>query len=201
MKTASKPPTQSAVCPSELGTPRVSAYERAESAVRLTGLACANVRSQLGMLATGTKTELAKTSGNTGRKTADWAASGFLTSRPTAAITHDKAAMAKILSQVQDLENAGYEFEAAEASFDLLVKKALGQYRPWSQTVYRFYVASYGQMPRYSEFRTDVEAIGRGVSAKAARQAWRSKRGNSVVDSTGLENLVTAAYSGACGIS
>jgi len=39
--------------------------------------------------------------------------------------------MAKILSQVQDLEHAGYEFEAAEASFDLLVKKAAGLYRPW----------------------------------------------------------------------
>jgi 2-isopropylmalate synthase len=32
---------------------------------------------------------------------------------------------------VQDLEHAGYEFEAAEASFDLLVKKATGVYRPW----------------------------------------------------------------------
>jgi 2-isopropylmalate synthase len=30
--------------------------------------------------------------------------------------------MQKILGQVQDLENEGYEFEAAEASFDLLVK-------------------------------------------------------------------------------
>ncbi len=46
------------------------------------------------------------------------------------AITHDKALMAKILNQVQDLEHAGYEFEAAEASFDLLVKKALGVYEP-----------------------------------------------------------------------
>jgi 2-isopropylmalate synthase len=45
-------------------------------------------------------------------------------------ITHDRAVMAKILNQVQDLENAGYEFEAAEASFDLLVKKALGLYQP-----------------------------------------------------------------------
>lgn len=45
-------------------------------------------------------------------------------------ITHDRAVMAKILTQVQDLENAGYEFEAAEASFDLLVKKTLGLYRP-----------------------------------------------------------------------
>ncbi|MFO0805233.1 MAG: citramalate synthase [Gemmataceae bacterium] len=46
-------------------------------------------------------------------------------------IAHDKTLMGKILNQVQDLENAGYEFEAAEASFDLLVKKAAGLYRPW----------------------------------------------------------------------
>ncbi len=38
--------------------------------------------------------------------------------------------MVKILGRVQDLENAGYEFEAAEASFDLLVKKAMGVYEP-----------------------------------------------------------------------
>jgi 2-isopropylmalate synthase len=46
------------------------------------------------------------------------------------AITHDRALMAKILSQVQDLEHEGYEFEAAEASFDLLVKKAAWLYQP-----------------------------------------------------------------------
>jgi 2-isopropylmalate synthase len=43
-------------------------------------------------------------------------------------LTHDRALMKRILEQVQDLENAGYEFEAAEASFDLLVKKAAGLY-------------------------------------------------------------------------
>ena len=43
----------------------------------------------------------------------------------------------------------------------------LGQYRTASQMVYRFYVASYGQMPRYAEFLTDVEAIGRGVVASS----------------------------------
>jgi 2-isopropylmalate synthase len=46
------------------------------------------------------------------------------------AITHDRGLMAKILNQVQDLEHEGYEFEAAEASFDLLVKKAAGLYQP-----------------------------------------------------------------------
>jgi len=46
------------------------------------------------------------------------------------AIASDKAMMVKILNRVQDMENEGYEFEAAEASFDLLVKKVLGIYRP-----------------------------------------------------------------------
>jgi 2-isopropylmalate synthase len=43
----------------------------------------------------------------------------------------DKALMAKILGTVQDREFEGYEYEAAEASFDLLVKKAAGLYTPW----------------------------------------------------------------------
>ena len=34
------------------------------------------------------------------------------------------------VARIKELEHQGYEFEAAEASFDLLVKKALGVYRP-----------------------------------------------------------------------
>src|SRR5207237_6725416 len=45
-------------------------------------------------------------------------------------ITHDRALMGRILNRVQDLEHEGYEFEAAEASFDLLVKKCADLYRP-----------------------------------------------------------------------
>jgi 2-isopropylmalate synthase len=59
------------------------------------------------------------------------------------AITHDKALMGKILSQVQDLEHEGYEFEAAEASFDLLVKKTAGLYAPkFERVTYRVNVES-----------------------------------------------------------
>jgi 2-isopropylmalate synthase len=46
-------------------------------------------------------------------------------------LSHDKALMSKILNAVQDLEHAGYEFEAAEASFDLLAKKLADKYTPW----------------------------------------------------------------------
>lgn len=45
--------------------------------------------------------------------------------------TADRVLMTKILTQVQDLENEGYEFEAAEASFDLLVRKAANLYEPF----------------------------------------------------------------------
>jgi 2-isopropylmalate synthase len=34
-----------------------------------------------------------------------------------------------VLDQIKHLENEGYEFEAADASFELLVRKALGQYK------------------------------------------------------------------------
>jgi len=45
-------------------------------------------------------------------------------------ISHDKELVKKILNSVQELENEGYQFEAADGSFDLLVKKAMGEYKP-----------------------------------------------------------------------
>jgi 2-isopropylmalate synthase len=62
--------------------------------------------------------------------------STILTKTAKYSIQHDKTLMQKILGQVQDLENVGYEFEAAEASFDILVKKAMGQYRPWFESLH-----------------------------------------------------------------
>ncbi len=46
-------------------------------------------------------------------------------------VDHDDDLMRRILERVQDLENEGYQFEAAEASFDLLVMKVAGTYQPW----------------------------------------------------------------------
>ena len=42
----------------------------------------------------------------------------------------EKKVIAQILEEVQDLENQGYQFEAATASFDMLVRKITGQYKP-----------------------------------------------------------------------
>ena len=57
--------------------------------------------------------------------------STILTKTARLKLDHDRDLMARILTQVQDLENEGYEFEAAEASFDLLVRQTAGLYRPW----------------------------------------------------------------------
>jgi 2-isopropylmalate synthase len=56
--------------------------------------------------------------------------STILTKTTKYQLAHDRPLMQQILTRVQDLENEGYEFEAAEASFDLLVQKAAGLYRP-----------------------------------------------------------------------
>lgn len=46
-------------------------------------------------------------------------------------ITQDPHLARKILIEVQNMENKGYQFEAAEASFELLVKKMTGVYKPF----------------------------------------------------------------------
>jgi len=43
-------------------------------------------------------------------------------------IGKDRAVLRRLLGKVQDLENAGYHFEAAEGSFELLVRKEIGRY-------------------------------------------------------------------------
>ncbi len=76
-------------------------------------------------------------------------------------ITHDRALMAEILNQVQDLEHAGYEFEAAEASFDLLVKKAAGLYQPkFQRLAYRVNVEADAQGHPVTEATVKVRTSG-----------------------------------------
>jgi 2-isopropylmalate synthase len=44
-------------------------------------------------------------------------------------IESDKAVLKRVLERVQELENAGYQFEAAEASFELMLRKEIGRYK------------------------------------------------------------------------
>jgi 2-isopropylmalate synthase len=71
--------------------------------------------------------------------------------------------MSKILNQVQDLENEGYEFEAAEASFELLVQKAAGLYQPkFERLAYRVNVETDSQGKPVTEATVKVR-LGDGV--------------------------------------
>jgi 2-isopropylmalate synthase len=57
-------------------------------------------------------------------------------------LDQDPALLAKVLDRVQDLENEGYQFEAAEASFVLLVETLAGRFRPrFERLGYRVSVA------------------------------------------------------------
>ena len=56
--------------------------------------------------------------------------SNILAELEKANIMEDRKLAAKILKRVRELENEGYQFEAADASFDLLVKKIMGTYKP-----------------------------------------------------------------------
>jgi len=63
-------------------------------------------------------------------------------------ISEDNQMMAQILNAVQDLENEGYQFEAAEASFDLLVMKQTGLYEASFQLDhYRVHVENQAREP------------------------------------------------------
>lgn len=56
-------------------------------------------------------------------------ASNILAKLENKQLDQDKELARKILEAVQDLENEGYQFEAAEASFEMLVKKITGTFR------------------------------------------------------------------------
>lgn len=63
-------------------------------------------------------------------------ASNLLAKSEKLAMVEDKALVRKILKDVQDLENEGYQFETAEASFDLLVRKHMGHYKKFFDLEY-----------------------------------------------------------------
>ncbi len=60
-------------------------------------------------------------------------------------IESDKQLQRELLTRVQELENQGYTFEAAEASFELICRKQLGRYRQfWDLDHYRTVILNQG---------------------------------------------------------
>jgi len=76
-------------------------------------------------------------------------------------IDHDNELMKGILERVQDLEAEGYQFEAAEASFDLLIKKVAGTYEPKFERVhFRVNVESTDDTPAITEATVKLRVNG-----------------------------------------
>ncbi len=67
--------------------------------------------------------------------------SNVLAELEKAKIAQDKKLAKKILERVQELESEGFQFEAANASFDLLVKRIMGTFRPSFELV-KYYVTT-----------------------------------------------------------
>jgi len=67
--------------------------------------------------------------------------SNILAELEKAKIAADKKLAKKILERVQELEGEGFQFEAANASFDLLVKKIMGTYKPSFELI-KYYVTT-----------------------------------------------------------
>jgi 2-isopropylmalate synthase len=77
-------------------------------------------------------------------------------------IEEDRATLRKVLEKVQDLENAGYQFEAAEASFELLVRKQIDRYRSFfSLDHYRVVVLKLDSTDPIAEATVKLQVNGR----------------------------------------
>jgi 2-isopropylmalate synthase len=64
----------------------------------------------------------------------------------------------RILDKIKQLENEGYYFEAADASLELLIRKELGQYRPFFEMVaYRVLVDAQAAGTLWSEATVRVK--------------------------------------------
>ena len=85
---------------------------------------------------------------------------------------------AVVKTEPETTSKAAVPFNLEMKDWSTLLKEdpinLLGEYRPWAEAVYRLHVASFGSMPRYSEFMADVAAIGRGVDGSLLEtQEWR----------------------------
>ena len=64
----------------------------------------------------------------------------------------DKSAQQKIIRRVKEMEHAGYQFEGAEGSFELLLKKEMGHFEPgFELDSFRVSTEKLGQNKVYSE--------------------------------------------------
>lgn len=76
-------------------------------------------------------------------------------------IENDKEAQRRVLARVVDLENEGFQYEAAEASFELLVRKEIGRYQSfWNLQHYRVSIQRFNGDPAVAEATLKIDVDG-----------------------------------------
>lgn len=95
-------------------------------------------------------------------------------------LQHDGALMETVLKHVVELENRGYQFEAAEASFDLLVQRLAGTFQPHFTLLH---------------YHVDVETDGNGETTTEATVKLRigNEVRHEVAEGDGPVNALDAA--------
>ncbi|WP_407425200.1 citramalate synthase [Treponema sp.] len=76
-------------------------------------------------------------------------------------LTKSSPVVAEIVKKVKEMEHVGYQFEGADASFEILVRKAIGKYQPFFNL---HYYKTSGEFPRFADdqsafaqFKIDVD--------------------------------------------
>ncbi len=83
----------------------------------------------------------------------------------------DHRAAQEVLNRVKELEAQGYQFEGAEGSFEILMKKALGQYEGFFDLEgFRVIVEKKGNTPSYCEatIKVTVKGVAEHTAAEGA---------------------------------
>ncbi len=95
-------------------------------------------------------------------------------------LQHDTTLMERVLQQVVNLENCGYQFEAAEASFELLVRRAAGTFQPHFELLH---------------YHVGVETVGNGNTTTEASVKLRiaGEVRHEVAEGDGPVNALDAA--------
>src|SRR3954469_21014435 len=95
-------------------------------------------------------------------------------------LQHDSALTERVLKEVVEFENRGYQFEAAEASFELLVQRVAGTFKPHFELLH---------------YRVDVETVadGRTTTEATVKLRVRDEIRHEVAEGDGPVNALDAA--------
>src|SRR4051812_4701450 len=95
-------------------------------------------------------------------------------------LQHDSELSERVLKEVVEFENRGYQFEAAEASFDLLVQRVAGTFKPHFELLH---------------YRVDVETVADGSTTTEATVKLRvgEEIRHEVAEGDGPVNALDAA--------